>query len=131
VMVGGSAVGVGTSPNGMIPSGLRPVWGSVVRRRALLVGIIVVVVGLWALRIGGVIDNWTLAWCLIAVAVLGSSVPYAIDRRRGDAPAAFGMPAVVPVARHNAASPAPLALDDLSTVPGPASTTAGTGSHGT
>jgi len=130
VLVGGSAVGVGTSPNGMIPSGLRPVWGSVVRRRALLVGVIVAVVGLWALRVGGVIDNWTLVWTLLAIVVLCSIVPYAIDRRRGDAPAAWGMPAVVRAAPGAVPRPAPLALEGVSSLQGSASTVAGTGSHG-
>ena len=36
IIVGGTAIGVGTSPNGLIPSGLRPIWQSVVRRRVLL-----------------------------------------------------------------------------------------------
>ena len=130
VLVGGSAVGVGTSPNGMIPSGLRPVWSSVVRRRALLVAVIVAVFGLWALRLGGVIGNWTMAWALIAIAVLGSSVPYAIDRRHGDAPAAFGMPAVSSGRTASPAAPPPMELSGLAPVKDAGSTTAGTGSHG-
>ena len=131
VLVGGSAVGVGTSPNGMIPSGLRPVWGSVVRRRALFVSVLVAVFALWALRLGGIIGNWALAWALIAIVVLCSSVPYAIDRRRGDAPAAFGMPAVVPPAVQVGRAPhAPLALDGLAPLQGSTSTIAGAGPHG-
>jgi branched-subunit amino acid ABC-type transport system permease component len=92
VLIGGTAIGVGTSPNGLIPSGFRPVWESVARRRMLLVGIIAAVVGLWALAFSGVIDNWTMTWCLIVVLVAGPTVPYVVDYRRGDAAAAFGLP---------------------------------------
>ena len=91
VLVGGTAIGVGTSPNGLIPSGLRPIWESVVRRRLLLAGIIAAVVGLWALAFSGVIDNWTMTWCLVAVLIAGPTVPYIVDYRRGDASAAFGL----------------------------------------
>ena len=91
VLIGGTAIGVGTSPNGLIPSGFRPVWESVARRRTLLVGIIVAVVGLWGLAFSGVIDNWTMTWCLIVVLVAGPTVPYVVDYRRGDAAAAFGL----------------------------------------
>jgi branched-chain amino acid transport system permease protein len=131
VLVGGSAVGVGTSPNGLIPSGLRPAWSSVVRRRALLVAVILAVLFLWVLRLTGVIANWPFAWAMVAIAAFGTIVPYSIDRRRGDAPAAFGMPALVRAGpTEPAPSGAPLVLEDLSPLPGPASTTAGTGSHG-
>ena len=131
VLVGGSAVGVGTSPNGLIPSGLRPVWGSVVRRRALLVSVILAVVFLWVLRLTGVIANWPFAWALIAIFFLCTIVPYSIDRRRGDAPAAFGLPALVSTGPAAPASKdAPLVMPNLARLPGPASTTAGTGSHG-
>jgi branched-chain amino acid transport system permease protein len=131
VLVGGSAVGVGTSPNGLIPSGLRPVWSSVVRRRALLVAVILAVFLLWGLRLAGVIGNWPFAWALIAIAVLCSIVPYALDRRHGDAPAAFGLPAVLPAgAVGRAATGTPLELQGLAPMPGQASTTAGMGSHG-
>ena len=130
VLVGGSAVGVGTSPNGLIPSGLRPVWGSVVRRRALFVTVILAVFLLWGLRLSGVIGNWPFAWALVAIAVVCSIVPYALDRRRGDAPAAVGMPALVP---SRAAGPGPvdatLVRQDLTPVREQASTIGG--SHGT
>jgi branched-chain amino acid transport system permease protein len=131
VLVGGSAVGVGTSPNGLIPSGLRPVWGSVVRRRTLLVAVLLTVSLLWGLRLAGVIANWPFAWALLAIAVLCTIVPYSLDRRSGDAPAAFGLPAVVSSGPAGPGSAeATLALQDLSPMPGPASTTAGTGSRG-
>lgn len=131
VLVGGSAVGVGTSPNGLIPSGLRPVWSSVVRRRALLAAVILAVLLLWGLRLAGAIGNWPFAWALIAVALAFSIVPYTLDRRRGDAPAAFGLPALVPAAPSTPRSTDALKSPrDLTLMPGPASTTAKTGSHG-
>jgi branched-chain amino acid transport system permease protein len=92
VLVGGTAIGVGTSPNGLIPSGLRPVWESVARRRVLLVAIVAAVVALWALAYSGVIGNWTMVWCLLAVVVVAPFVPYLIDYQRGDAAPAFGIP---------------------------------------
>jgi branched-chain amino acid transport system permease protein len=92
ILVGGTAVGVGTSPNGLIPSGLRPIWQSVARRRVLLFGIIAVVAGLWALAYSGVIDNWTLVWCVVGVLVVGPVAPYIVDYRGGEAPPAFGLP---------------------------------------
>lgn len=92
ILVGGTAVGVGTSPNGLIPSGLRPIWASVARRRVLLLGILAVVAGLWALAYSGVIDNWTLVWCVVVVMVVGPVAPYIIDYRGGAAAPAFGLP---------------------------------------
>jgi branched-chain amino acid transport system permease protein len=92
VLVGGAGIGVGTTPNGLIPAGLRPVWMSVLRRRWLLGFFIVVVGGAWALRLSGVIDNWTMTGIDIAALVVVPFVAYAIDYRRGDAPGAFGLP---------------------------------------
>src|SRR6202034_4213545 len=46
-------VGVGTTPNGIIPGSLRPVYLSVVRRRWLLALIVVVFGTAWALRLSG------------------------------------------------------------------------------
>ena len=127
VLVGSSAVGVGTSPNGLIPSGLRPVWTSVARRRDLLATVILVVLLLWGLRLSGVISNWPFVWALIAVFVVCSVVPYALDRRRGDAPAAFGMPALIPAGPGEPRSKdAPLGLEGVAPPAGRTSTTAGT-----
>jgi branched-chain amino acid transport system permease protein len=131
VLVGGSAVGVGTSPNGLIPSGLRPVWSSVVRRRVLFAAVILVVLLLWVLRLAGVIANWPFVWALFAIVVGCSIVPYALDRRRGEAPAAFGMPALA-LSRPVGSSPgdAPRADQDLTAMPEQVATIARTGSHG-
>jgi hypothetical protein len=83
---------VGTTPNGTIPSGLRPVWWSVVRRRWLLGAFVVVVVGVWALRLSGVIDNWTMTWIDLAAVIGMPGIAYAVDYRAGIAPPAFGLP---------------------------------------
>lgn len=130
VLVGGSAVGVGTSPNGLIPSGLRPVWTSVVRRRTLLGAVILAVLLLWVLRLTGVIANWPFVWAVLAIVVACSIVPYALDRRRGDAPAAFGLPALIPSRAAGPDGNVLLAPQDLTPMPPQESTTAGTGSHG-
>jgi hypothetical protein len=131
VLVGGAGVSVGTTPNGLIPSGLRPLWSSVVRRKALLVAIIAIVVLVWLLRLAGVLNNWTVTAILVAVALCASSIPYALDYRRGDAPSAFGLPARRPTGpEHDDASLAP-----FSGHPAPwngvVSSPVGTGSHGT
>jgi hypothetical protein len=96
-----------------------------------LAAVILTVSLLWGLRLAGVIANWPFAWALLAIAVGCTIVPYALDRRSGDAPAAFGLPAVVSSGPAGPGSAdATLALQDLSPMPDPASTTAGTGSRG-
>ncbi len=132
VLVGGSAVGVGTSPNGLIPSGLRPVWSSVVRRRALFGAVSarrVPPLGTPPGRRDRQLDR-SPGHC--SPSSLGCSVvPYALDRRRGDAPAAFGMPALVssrPAGPGSADTS--FAPQDLTPMREQASTIAGTGSHG-
>jgi branched-chain amino acid transport system permease protein len=92
VLVGAAGTGVGTTPNGTIPSGLRPVWSSVVKRRWLLGAFVVVVVGAWALRLGGVIDNWTMTWIDLAAVFGVPGIAYTVDYRAGTAPPAFGLP---------------------------------------
>jgi hypothetical protein len=110
---------------------LRPVWASVVRRRALFAAVILTVFLLWGLRLAGVISNLPFAWALFAIVLGCTIVPYALDRRRGDAPAAFGLPALVPSGRAGRLSAdAALTPADLAPLPGPVSTTARTGSHG-
>jgi hypothetical protein len=86
----------------------------VARRRGLLVGIVAVVVGLWALAVSGVIANWTMVWCLIVVLVTGSTIPYVIDYRRGNATVAFGMPEgrTASGPASPTLSPAPVGLPD-------------------
>jgi branched-chain amino acid transport system permease protein len=112
VLIGGTAIGVGTSPNGLIPSGFRPIWESVARRGWLLIGMIAAVVGLWALAVSGTIANWPMVWCLIVVLVAGSITPYIIDYRREDAPGAFGLPERRAAQRSYSAirAPAPMGL---------------------
>ena len=92
VLVGAAGTGVGTTPNGTIPSGLRPVWSSVVKRRWLLGAFVVVVVGAWALRLSGVIGNWTMTWIDLAAIIGMPGIAYGFDYRSGVAPPAFGLP---------------------------------------
>jgi branched-chain amino acid transport system permease protein len=94
VLVGGAGVTVGTTPNGAIPAGLRPVWASVTRRRWLLAVFVSVVVGAWMLRLGNVIGNWTMTWIDLAAATVVPSVAYGIDYRAKIAAPAFGLPDV-------------------------------------
>jgi branched-chain amino acid transport system permease protein len=132
VVVGAAAVGVGTSPNGLIPSGLRPVWASTFRRPGLVVGMVGSLLGLWALRLGGVIGNWTMVWTMLAIVVAGSVVPYFVDFRRGDAEPAFGRVPRSPPRLDRPSSREPGALPGLPVAYGTAPpSTVGSGSHGT
>jgi branched-chain amino acid transport system permease protein len=108
VLVGAAGTGVGTTPNGTIPSGLRPVWSSVIRRRWLLGAFVVVVVGVWALRLSGVIGNWTMTWIDLAAVIGMPGIAYTIDYRNGVAPPAFGLPdrRMVVVAEPGTGAPA-------------------------
>ena len=92
VLVGGAGITVGTTPNGAIPSGLRPVWASVLRRRWMLGSLAVVLVGAWALRIGGAINNWALAGVDLFVVGVVPFITYGLDYRAHSSPPAFGLP---------------------------------------
>ncbi len=92
VLVGGAGIMVGTTPNGAIPSGVRPVWTSVVSRRWLLISMIVIIISAWTLRLGGAIDNWTLVGIVCVVGGLLPFAVYAVDYRGHRAPPAFGLP---------------------------------------
>jgi branched-chain amino acid transport system permease protein len=131
VLVGGSGVSVGTTPNGLIPSGLRPLWTSVVRRRPLLLGILVGVVGVWGLRLGGILDNWEMTVILGLTIAGASSIPYTIDYKRGSAPSAFGLPARIPPTDAEGGSAASLPpLPDLAQLSRTMSPPIGAKSHG-
>ena len=67
----GAGIGVGTSPNGTIPSGLRPVWISVVEATCAARG------SFWwswwacgPCGSAGVIGNWTMTWIDLAAIVV-------------------------------------------------------------
>jgi branched-chain amino acid transport system permease protein len=92
VLVGGAGVMVGTSPNGAIPSGIRPMWKSVGRRHRLLVVLIAGLLGGWSLRVTGVIDNWVLVSLVLFLVALVPAVVYVLDYVAGSAPPAFGLP---------------------------------------
>ena len=131
VLVGGAAVGVGTSPNGLIPSGLRPVWASTFRRRGLQAGIVACLLGLWGLRLGGIIGNWTMVWAMLTLLVVGSIVPYFVDYRRGDAEPAFGLTPRDRAHYSTPISPEPQALRVAPVPPEAVRPSAvGSGSHG-
>jgi branched-chain amino acid transport system permease protein len=92
VLVGGAGISVGTTPNGAIPAGLRPLWGSVVRRRWLLGMCLALIAASWILRVTGIINNWTLTVTILVVVVAVPVGAYAFDFRHQNAPGAFGLP---------------------------------------
>jgi branched-chain amino acid transport system permease protein len=92
VLVGLGGVFVGTTPNGTIPGSIRPVYLSVARRRWLAALIVAVVGAAWALRLGGVIGNWTMAIVMMADLALLPVPAYVADYRARIAPPAFGLP---------------------------------------
>jgi hypothetical protein len=92
VLVGLGGVAVGTTPNGTIPGSIRPVYLSVARRRWLVALIVAVLGAAWALRLGGVIGNWTMAIIMLADLALLPVPAYIVDYRARIAPPAFGLP---------------------------------------
>ena len=133
VVVGGAGVGVGTNPNGLIPEGLRPLWSSVLRRRPLVIAVTASVVVAWILRLSGVLGNWEMTVIVIVVVGLASTIPYALDYRRGDAPGAFGLPTRTSQARQdNPSHDHAKSLSDAAPSPSDnLSSAIGTGSRGT
>jgi len=110
VLVGFGGVGVGTTPNGTIPGSVRPVWMAVARRKWLLVAIVAVLGAAWGLRLGGVINNWTLTVIDLVVLMIVPALPYAADYRANIAAPAFGLPERrgKTAASEQAPEPAPL-----------------------
>jgi branched-chain amino acid transport system permease protein len=92
VLVGGAGISVGTTPNGLIPAGLRPIWQSVTRRVWLLAVVLALIAGTWLARVTGIIDNWTMTAMIVGVVVVVPAVAFGVDYRRLDAPGAFGLP---------------------------------------
>jgi branched-chain amino acid transport system permease protein len=92
VLVGLAGLGVGTTPNGTIPGSVRPVWLSVLRRRWLLGFIVAVAAVAWALRLAGVIGNWTMTTIMLVDLIALPAPAYIVDYRANDAPPAFGLP---------------------------------------
>ena len=92
VLVGLGGISVGTSPNGIIPGSIRPVYLSVARRR-WLVTLIAAVFGLaWALRLSGAIGNWPMTIVILADIALFPVPAYIADYRARIAQPAFGLP---------------------------------------
>jgi hypothetical protein len=92
--------------------------------------VILAVFLLWGLRLAGVISNGPFAWAVLAIVIVCSIVPYALDRRRGDAPAAFGMPTLVQSRHAGSGLTDALEPQELTAKAEQVSTTAGTGPHG-
>jgi branched-chain amino acid transport system permease protein len=92
VLVGLGGIGVGSTPNGIIPGSIRSVYLAVERRRWLVV-LIVAGVGLaWALRLSGVIGGWAMTIIMVVDLALFPIPAYAADYWARIAPPAFGLP---------------------------------------
>ena len=72
VAVASAAVGVGRNPNGIIAAYLRPQWDAVVRAPRLLAGLLGGLAIAYALRLGGVLDNW--GWVVTSLVLIGSAL---------------------------------------------------------
>jgi hypothetical protein len=95
-----AAIGVGRNPNGFITTYLRPQWEAVARSPRLLAGVLVGVAALYALRVGGVLDNWN--WVVLTLLVIVPAPLIAHLTR----------------ARHGTTSPGPPRVEDLGPVGG-------------
>jgi branched-chain amino acid transport system permease protein len=92
VLAGLGGVGVGTTPNGIVPGSVRPVYLSVARRRWLLALIVGIFAVAWALRLGGAIGNWPMTIIMLVDFILFPVPAYVADYRARIAPPAFGLP---------------------------------------
>jgi branched-chain amino acid transport system permease protein len=77
-----SGISIGNNPNGLIEQVLRPRWQPVRQVPWVLGGFLVVLAGVWALRLVDVLDNW--GWALttiVLVALLPTAASAVLARR--------------------------------------------------
>jgi branched-chain amino acid transport system permease protein len=68
LLPGLAGIGLGRNPAGLIPM-MRAQWAPVARRLYLIVGLVVLFVALWVLRLRGDINGWVLFWVPLIAAL--------------------------------------------------------------
>lgn len=77
------AIGIGSNPNGIVPTTIRPRFESLAKTPRVIVAMSTVAGVMWVLRLADVIGGWTFAAAVVAVLVFGPSVGAASRRHRG------------------------------------------------
>jgi branched-chain amino acid transport system permease protein len=101
VLVGFAGIGIGQNPNGFIPAQIRAQWDVLLEERGVIVGVIVIVTAVWAVRLGHAIDNWTFVGIVLGLAVLTPQIANLLHQRRAATPA-------VPAPAGDGHAPVPL-----------------------
>jgi branched-chain amino acid transport system permease protein len=84
ILPGLAGIGLGRNPNGAVHD-LREGFAPVAKSRIVLVATVVVLAGLYAIRMLDVIDNWTYALLTLATPLVAVAVATALRRERVDA----------------------------------------------
>jgi branched-chain amino acid transport system permease protein len=82
VLVGFAGIGLGQNPNGFIANNMRAQWDILLEERGVIAGLIGLLVAAWALRLGHVINNWTLVAITLGLAAITPPVGGVIHGRR-------------------------------------------------
>jgi branched-chain amino acid transport system permease protein len=82
-----TGIGLSRSPSGVIPL-FRRDWQPVVRKPALLSGLLALVALLWGLRLAGVINGWVLLWASVLAGLGVQVLARSRDRVSAETPAA-------------------------------------------
>jgi branched-chain amino acid transport system permease protein len=90
---GGTGIALGRNPNGAVHD-FREGFEPLLKAPKVLIGMVVVIVGGYALRIADVIDNWTFVGVMIAAVALagvlsGLAKPAAVEEAAGESPEAL------------------------------------------
>jgi branched-chain amino acid transport system permease protein len=99
VLFGTAGVGLGRNPNGFVVD-LRQRFAPLSRRPVLIIATGAALIGVWLLRIADVMTNWPYAIVSIAILLLSSQLPMAVDWWKGRA-VATSVPGPVPAAASN------------------------------
>jgi branched-chain amino acid transport system permease protein len=68
LLPGLAGITLGRSPSGVVPM-MRGQWAPVARRKALALGLLVVALVLWVLRLTGAVNGWVLFWGTLIAAL--------------------------------------------------------------
>jgi branched-chain amino acid transport system permease protein len=84
VLFGAAGVGLGRNPNGFVVD-LRQRYAALAERPVLIIATGAALIGVWLLRIADVMTNWPYAIVSVAILLLSSQLPMAVDRWKGRA----------------------------------------------